>query len=158
MIIRPIQVEDNELLGAIIQEVLREFGANKPGTAYFDEHLYRLYHSFSPSTSCYWVAELQGAVVGGGGIYPTAGLPAGCCELVKLYLLPQARGRGLGKALMERCLLSAKDLGYRQVYLETMPELSVAVPLYEKAGFRCLPGPLGWSGHHGCSIWMIKDI
>ncbi|GAA0531723.1 GNAT family N-acetyltransferase [Chitinophaga japonensis] len=153
-----MQPGDNQPVGAIIQAVLQEFGANKPGTAYYDEHLYRLYDSFPPASSCYWVAELQGMVAGGGGIYPTAGLPAGCCELVKLYLLPQARGRGLGKALVERCLRSAKELGYRQVYLETMPELRVTVPLYEKAGFRCLQKPLGQSGHHACNIWMIKDI
>ena len=52
----------------------------------------------------------------------------------------------------------AVDLGYRQVYLETMPELSKAVSVYEKFGFRYLAGPMGNTGHFGCDVWMMKDL
>jgi putative acetyltransferase len=97
-------------------------------------------------------------VLGGGGIFPTAGLPQDTCELVKMYLKGEARGIGLGKALIEMCLQEAKVLGYRQVYIETMPELRQAVATYQKFGFRLLEGPLGQSGHTGCSIWMIRDV
>lgn len=158
MTIRPIRPEDSQQLGAIIQQILREFKANKPGTAYFDKSLYELYDVFSSSLSSYWVLELDGELVGGGGIYPTKGLPAGYCELVKLYLLTGARGKGFGRQLIDRCLLSAKELGYSHVYLETMPELDKAIPLYEKTGFGYLSAPLGQSGHYGCNIWMIKEL
>ena len=56
----------------------------------------------------------------------------------------------------QKCLDTAKNAGYKKVYLETMPELIVAVPMYEKFGFTYLKGPLGNSGHNGCGIWMIK--
>ena len=39
-----------------------------------------------------------------------------------------------------------------------MPELSIAVPMYEKFGFTYLSGPLGDSGHNGCNIWMMKEV
>jgi putative acetyltransferase len=78
--------------------------------------------------------------------------------LVKLYLSPAARGKGIGKALMQQCLDEAKKTGYKKVYLETMPELISAIPLYEKFGFFYLSGPLGNSGHSGCDIWMIKSL
>lgn len=156
--IRPIRPEDSQQLGAIIQQTLKEFGADKPGTAYFDESLYDLYNVFSVPLSCYWITELDGRIIGGGGIYPTRGLPAGYCELVKLYLLADARGKGLGRQLIDRCLLSAKELGFSHVYLETLPELDKAIPLYEKMGFGYLSAPLGQSGHYGCDIWMIKEL
>jgi len=97
-------------------------------------------------------------IVGGSGVYPTPGLPEGCCELVKLYLSPIARGKGIGKALIQQCFTSAKEFGYKSMYLETMPELSIAVGLYEQLGFKYLQGPLGNSGHFGCDIWMLKDL
>ena len=97
-------------------------------------------------------------MVGGSGIFPTPGLPEGCCELVKLYLLAEMRGQGLGLMLMENCFHKAIEMGFTQIYLETMPELRTAIGLYEKAGFTNLPGPLGRSGHFGCDVWMIKYL
>ena len=75
-----------------------------------------------------------------------------------MYLLPAGRGIGLGKRLMQLCLEAAKSNGYRKVYLETMPGLVNAVPLYEKFGFKYLEAPLGNSGHFDCDIHMIKDL
>ena len=57
---------------------------------------------------------------------------------------------------MKECIDAAKTAGYKKMYLETMPELHVAVPLYEKFGFTYLNGPLGNSGHNGCDVWMMK--
>ncbi|NBU82899.1 MAG: GNAT family N-acetyltransferase, partial [Flavobacteriaceae bacterium] len=69
-----------------------------------------------------------------------------------------ARGTGLGKALMLQAMAWAKENGYAQVYLETMPELSNAVTMYEKLGYTRLTKSLGNSGHDGCSIWMLKTL
>jgi putative acetyltransferase len=59
---------------------------------------------------------------------------------------------------MEKTFDSAKKLGYKQLYLESLPELSKALSLYERAGFKYISGPLGCSGHFGCNIWMLKDL
>lgn len=157
-VIRPIEPRDNSAIAVVIRAALAEFGANKPGTVYFDESTDHLFELFRQPGSAYFIAEWQGQVVGGAGIYPTEGLPAGCCELVKMYLTPAARGTGLGRTLISLCLETARDLGFRQVYLETMPELRKAVTVYEKFGFRYLDGPLGNSGHFGCDVWMLKDL
>ncbi|HLP20627.1 MAG TPA: GNAT family N-acetyltransferase, partial [Chitinophagales bacterium] len=79
-------------------------------------------------------------------------------ELVKMYLLPDARGKGLGRALLEACFDFARQSGYQKVYLETMPELKAAVRIYEKLGFSLLPAALGNSGHYSCSIHMLRDL
>lgn len=158
IIIRTILPEDNRALAKIIRNSLEEFKANKPGTVYFDESTDNLSEVFKTPNSIYFVAEADGVLLGGGGIYPTQNLPAGTCELVKLYLSNAARGKGIGKLLMEKCFTAAKDLGYKKMYLETMPELIIAVPMYEKMGFTYLQSPQGNSGHGGCDIWMIKDL
>ena len=157
-ILRPIQPADNIVLAKTIRNSLEEFNANKPGTVYFDDTTDNLSAVFTVDKSIYFVAEENGAILGGGGIYPTANLPEGTCELVKLYLAPAARGKGIGKLLMEQCFAAAKDLGYKKIYLETMPELNIAVPMYEKMGFTYLNARQGNSGHCGCDIWMIKDL
>lgn len=153
--IRNIKESDNALLSIIIKETLAEFGANHPGTVYYDPTTEALYELFQKEGAVYFVAELEGKIVGGGGIYPTDGLPAGTCELVKMYLLPEARGTGIGRTLIEKCLAYAKEAGYKQVYLETMPELKQALKIYAKFGFEYLKGPMGNSGHTGCSLWML---
>jgi putative acetyltransferase len=158
-IIRPIQPEDNVLIASIIRASLTEFGANKPGTVYFDystDHLFELFHS--APISAYYVALKDQKIIGGAGIYPTAGLPANTCELVKMYLVKEVRGQGIGRRMIDYCLNVAKEKGFEQVYLETMPELNKAVSVYEKFGFSYLNGPMGNSGHNGCDIWMIKQL
>ncbi len=157
--IRNIQPGDNAALAAIIRRTLEEFGANHPGTVYYDPTTDALYELFSgTSGSVYFVAEKDGELVGGGGIFPSAGLPANTCELVKMYLLPQVRGIGLGRKIIEACIDFARQNGYRNIYIETMPELKKAMETYEKFGFRYLNGPLGNTGHFGCELWMLLRL
>lgn len=156
--IRPIEQRDNRSLAIIIRESLAEFGANKPGTVYYDSTTDALYELFKTPGSIYFVAEEDDKLLGGGGIFPTDGLPGKTCELVKMYLHKDARGKGLGRTLIEHCLQWAKQNGYEQVYLETMPELKQALKVYELFGFEYLDGPLGNSGHFGCDRWMLKQL
>lgn len=158
ILIRPIEPGDNPFLAKIIRDTLTEFGANHPGTVYYDETTDALFELFRQPGSVYFVALLNDRIVGGGGIYPTEGLPAGTCELVKMYLLPEARGKHLGKALISKSIEWAGANGYTQVYLETMPELRQALSTYAKFGFEYLNVPMGNSGHTGCTLWMAKRI
>lgn len=158
VVIRPIAPEDNPHIAALIRSVLQEFGAAKPGTVFTDPTTDRLYELFREPLSCYFIAEEGGKLLGGCGIYPTEGLPEGCTELVKLYLAAEARGKGIGKQLMEKSLEAARERGYTEVYLETLPELHIAVGLYEQMGFRYLDRPYGNSGHYACDLWMVKQL
>ena len=158
VVIRNIRPSDNPFLAKIVKDTLAEFGANRPNTVYYDATTDTLYELFQEKGAAYFVAELNGEIVGGGGIYPTDGLPAGTCELVKMYLLPKARGSGLGRTLIEKCIATAKEYGYKHVYLESMPELKQALKVYAKFGFEYLKGPMGNSGHTGCSLWMLRSL
>jgi putative acetyltransferase len=157
--IRKIEPSDNQTIATIIRSALKEFGADKPGTVYYDESTDHLFELFDQEKmGFYYVVVLHNQVLGGAGIYPTEGLPQGVCELVKMYLLKNARGLGLGKMLIEKCMETAVELGYTKMYLETLPELKNAVHLYEEMGFERLKNPLGNSGHTSCDIWMLRDI
>ena len=156
--IRPIQPTDNEPLATLIRQVFREFKIDKPGTVYTDPTTDALYQLFQKPASAYFVAEEDGVLVGGCGVYPTDGLPEGCAELVKFYLAAEARGKGIGHKLMQQSIKAAGELGYKQLYLESFPELARAVSMYEKAGFVPLPHALGNSGHYACTIWMLKEL
>jgi putative acetyltransferase len=117
-----------------------------------------LYELFRKEFSAYFVALSDGKVVGGGGIFPTEGLPSDTCELVKMYLLPEVRGIGLGRTIIEKCLETAHEFGFKRIYLESMPELRLALKVYEKFGFTYLDGPLGNSGHFGCALHMSRYL
>jgi len=156
--IRPIRIEDNPLIATIIRACLTEFGANKPGTVYYDKTTDHLFELFQEKGAAYFIAEQEGNVLGGGGIFPSPGLPSGTCELVKMYLLPLARGTGIGAALMNKCMDMAKEMGFDAMYIETLPELKKAISVYEKFGFNYLDKPLGDTGHFGCSVWMLKSL
>jgi putative acetyltransferase len=157
--IRPIEQKDNIDIAKVIRGALEEFGANKPGTVYFDPTTDALFELFNNTPgSYYYIATIDNNVVGGAGIFPTENLPNGTCELVKLYLHKDARGTGLGKELLNTAMQWAKENGYTQVYLESMPELSKAVTIYENVGFKRIHQPLGNSGHCGCDIWMVKNL
>jgi len=158
ILIRNIQPSDNPELAVIVRNTLTEFGANVPGTVYFDPTTDALFELFQTSKSAYFIAEMDGKLLGGGGIYPTEGLPEDTCELVKMYLLPEARGIGLGHTLIERCLKTAVEQRFHQVYLESLPELHLALKVYEKFGFEYLKAPMGNSKHFGCGLWMLKCL
>lgn len=129
-----------------------------PGTVYDDPSTDNLFELFQTKKSAYWVAEENGQLLGGCGIYPTEGLPEGCAELVKFYLSPHARGEGIGRLLMQVSNNTAKSMGYEQLYLESFPQLEGAVSIYLKQGYEYLDAPLGNSGHHACTIWMLKEL
>jgi putative acetyltransferase len=156
--IRTIHPSDNKALATIVRNTLAEFGANRPGTVYFDPSTDLLFELFQVPRSIYYVAIQQDKAVGGAGIFPSEGLPEDVCELVKMYLLPEVRGMGAGRQLIEKCLAFAREAGYKRVYLETLPELKTAIHVYEKFNFTYLPGPMGNTGHFGCDVWMIRDL
>jgi putative acetyltransferase len=68
----------------------------------------------------------------------------------KMYFLPETRGLGIGSAMMTKCLETAKDFGFKQCYLETMPFMLDAQKLYRKVGFENINAPMGSTGHTSC--------
>ena len=157
--LRPIKQSDNIILAETIRSCFHDFEVkNTGGTVYVDPTTDDLFSLFQTPQSFLWVAELEGEIVGCCGIFPTENLPEGCTELVKFYIGKKGRGKGVGRLLLEKTIATAKEFGCQSIYLESIPEFSTAVSIYEKQGFQYLEKPLGNSGHHGCNLWMLKEL
>ena len=78
--------------------------------------------------------DAAGRPLGCVGLRPIA--PDGCCEMKRLYLLPTARGLGLGKAMTEAVIQTARTLGYAELRLDTLPSMTTAMALYDAMGFE----------------------
>lgn len=157
-IVREIQPEDDAALAKVIREVILEMGAPKVGTAYEDKATDNMYSQYQKTTSKYYVVTKNNIVVGGAGIAQLDNFEGNTCELQKMYFLPIARGKGLGSKLIKQCLHKAKEIGFTNCYLETLPYMQAAVKLYKRNGFINLDKPMGNTAHYNCNVWMIKEI
>ena len=157
--IRKIAQGDNEQVAKIVRSVFEELGVPKTGTAYVDKELDAMYEAFEVMPNAdFYVIEDEGVLIGCGGIAPLANFKGNVCELQKMYFLPEARGRGLGKKLIETCLKQAKTYGFESCYLETMPYMKAAQALYQKNGFEYIEAPMGCTGHSACPVYMLKKL
>src|SRR5262245_14352907 len=98
--IRPIEARDDAAMAAIIRAVMPEFGATGDGFAINDPEVDWMQRAYSLPRSAYFVVELDGKVMGGGGVAPLEGGEEDTCELRKMYFLPTVRGLGAGQAMM----------------------------------------------------------
>ena len=158
MIIREIQLKDNAQIEKVIKQTFLEVGLPLVGTAYEDKETTMMYESYQAQNEIYFVIEVDGKVQGGAGIKHLNDFEEDVCELQKMYFSSKIRGKGYGKLIFEKCLQSAKELGYNKCYLESASILKTAIHIYEKFGFEHLDKPLGSTGHYSCGVWMIKEL
>jgi putative acetyltransferase len=156
--IRPIQPGDDAAVAHIIRSVMPEFGADGPGFAIHDAEVSAMSAAYSGPRSAYFVVEVDGEVLGGGGIAPLQDGDPEICELRKMYFMPALRGLGAGAELMQRCLDAARAHGFRHCYLETLTGMDHAKHLYRKAGFTAIPKSLGATGHFGCDSFFMRAL
>lgn len=142
----------------IIRTVMPEFGAKGPGFAINDPEVSAMSTSYGRPRSAYFVVEDDGVVVGGGGVAPLEGADGTVAELRKMYFLPQARGRGAGKALLTLCIETARAFGFHTLYLETLTGMDDAQRLYRAFGFLPLAGPMGSTGHFSCDRYFALPL
>ena len=158
IIYRKIESADNKILATIIRNIFMEMNVPTEGTVFTDPTTDDLYTLFDMPKATLWVAQERENIFGCCGIYPTNALPAGCAELVKFYLAPEARGKKIGKTLFEKSLETAAEFGYSSIYIESFPQFIDAIKMYKKFEFKYLTNPLGNSGHFGCNVWMLKKL
>lgn len=157
--IRPITPHDDSRMAYIIRAVMPEYGASGDGFAINDPEVDWMSKAYNAPRCAYFVVELEGQVLGGGGIAPLLGASnMRICELRKMYFLPALRGQGAGAALMDICLAKARAFGFELCYLETLAGMDNAIHLYQKAGFRSLDKPMGDTGHGGCNRFFAKSL
>ena len=157
-IIREIKPEDNQLVRELIRNVLVEMSVPKVGTAYEDKALDDMTAEYAANNREYFVVEENSKIIGSAGIAPLKGLEDEVAELQKMYFLPEARGRGIGMKMINKCLDFGKEKGFSKCYIETLPYMENAQKLYRKNGFDTIEKPIGNTGHYNCTVFMIKDL
>ena len=156
--ISPITSEQDAAICHIIKSVGAEFGAVGEGYGPGDDEVQAMsQHYHDENRARYFVVTLDGVVAGGCGI-ASFSADGHVCELRKLFLLPEFRGLGIGKALTMASLGYARSKGYRQCYLDTLSGMTSAIALYESLGFRRLDQPPSETIHNACDVWMLKDL
>ena len=143
--LKPLVAEDTGELQALLQSGLKD---SSPNT---------LYEAYSTNRSGYFVLKRNGKLYGGVGFAPLKAADAKVCELQKMYLDPQARGKGFGKALVTTCLDEAIYQGYSVCYLQVSKEMTRALKVFQRMGFEECQEQ-GSSDFEGCDIFMKKNL
>ena len=100
----------------------------------FDQELAGLPGDYAPPEGCLLLTEYENQLAGCVALHK---LEPGVCEMKRLYLRPQFRNQGLGRALAERIVTEARQIGYHRMRLDTVePVMKDAVAMYRKLGFK----------------------
>jgi GNAT superfamily N-acetyltransferase len=105
-----------------------------------------------PPAGAFVVVWEDGRAVAGGGVRR---LGEGVCEIKRMFVVPEARGRGHGRRVLEALEGVAADLGYRRVRLDTAQSMTTALALYASAGYRAIPD---YNGNSYASFWGEKEL
>ncbi len=149
--LRDYKPSDEESIFRIVKEVLLGYGlSTNPEVT--DADLQDIQTSYLSGGGAFRILEADGRIVGSYGLYPTS---RKSCELRKMYLMPELKGQGLGKMMIEDAFRVAKDLGFTEMTLETNSCLKEALGLYRKYGFKeFVPGHFS----DRCNLAMIKTL
>ncbi len=125
--------KDEQKIKELVFSVLSEYGL-KPDVDSTDSDLNDIEKNYINGNGIFEIAEDDE-----GNVYATMGLfkiDADACEIRKMYINKNYRGKGIGKLLLIRCIEKAKRLGYKKIILETASVLKEAIGLYTKHGFK----------------------
>ncbi|MGK6318608.1 GNAT family N-acetyltransferase [Sphingomonas sp. DT-204] len=148
-------VSDDDL--RTVARLFEDYAASLPvdlGYQNFAAELAGLPGSYAPPRGALLLARNDaGEPLGCVGVRPLA--DEGVCEMKRLYLVPAARGLGLGRALAEAAIGAARERGYRELRLDTLPSMTAAIAMYEAMGFRRIPA---YYEPTPCSLFMALAL
>jgi putative acetyltransferase len=145
IIIRPIRSSEIKWAKKVIIAGCREIFETEPADFGDMENL----SGYSPPGGIFLVLVDRGTIVGTGAV---RAIDPHVCELKRMWLLPDYRGKGLGRRLAELLIDFARAAGYRRMLLDTDPRQTAALRLYQKLGFH----PIDRYNDGPCSIFMEK--
>jgi putative acetyltransferase len=131
--------EDVSVVRTMLREYHAQLGVNLDFQG-FEAELAALPGAYTPPRGGLLLAESDGVAVGCIAMRET---PDGRAEMKRLYVRDAARGLGAGRALVERIISDARDAGYREMVLDTLPMMVSAQRMYERLGFRDIPAYTG---------------
>jgi putative acetyltransferase len=151
-LIRDWQPGDRPIAAAIIKQVLEEYGLPwEPEGA--DAEVFQIEDYYWQKGGEFWVIEQANCIVGTAAYEPISrGTKA--VEIRKMYLLPEARSKGLGQYLLWQLEQAIAAKGYQEIWLETVTVLKEAVQLYEKNDYQ----PASGVETERCDLVYVKHL
>ena len=140
LIIRTLTTHDTEALEQV-RQYFRNYAAwlgVDLSFQNFEQEMASLPGSYGEPQGRLFFAEFSGRPAGCVGIRPVPE-SEGTCEMKRLYVDPEARGKGVGRALALAAIKAARRIGYRRLLLDTLPSMRMAVKLYRELGFTEAP-------------------
>jgi putative acetyltransferase len=133
-LVRPATNQDIPSIKKVVFSCLKEHGLN-PAIAGKDSDLNDIEENYLSKNGYFGVAVnvITNIIVGTFGLFP---VNEDTCELRKMYLLKEVRGKGLGKFILSAAIEIAQEKRYKKIILETISPLTVAISLYKKYGFK----------------------
>lgn len=137
-LIRPWMPRDRNEAAAIIRDILTEYGLPwEPSGA--DRDVLEVETFYTNIGGEFWVIEQHSKLVGTAAYYPIE-RGKNAVEIRKMYLLPEVRGKGLGKYLLAQLERAIANRGFQEIWIETASILKEAVKLYESNGYQPTTG------------------
>ena len=130
--VRPVERHDVPAVAALLRSVLAEFGLTFGEGSATDAQVLDLPDAYEALGGAFWVATEGDSLLGTCGVFP---LGDGTFELRKMYLAQDARGRGVGRSLLDQACAFAKAAGGRRLVLDTTEQMTAAIRFYESHGF-----------------------
>lgn len=137
-LIRSWRPDDRSTAAAVIRSVLAAYGLGWE-SAGADRDVLEVETFYQATGGEFWVIEQQAAIVGTGAYYPIQ-RGKNAVEVRKMYLLPEVRGQGLGRYLLQQLEATIVARGFEQIWIETASVLQEAVKLYESSGYQPATG------------------
>ncbi len=109
----------------------KEYGFGPQFERYVAESMLEFWNQYDPATNRAWICEHEGRIVGSVFLMNRGE----AAQLRYFFLLPEYRGIGLGKKLMDLWMGFYRERGYKSAYLLTTSELEAAAALYRRCGF-----------------------
>jgi putative acetyltransferase len=139
--------KDEQAVTDLIRRNLEGFEEAGSVLAATFRRLKAFFDCYNRDDSCFLVVRdgKSNKIIGGAGLGSLAGLPVseGNAEIRDLVVDVAARGRGIGRKILEKALNSAEEIGYRRIYLETTPQMVTAQNLFVAFGFRPVEQSIG---------------
>jgi putative acetyltransferase len=137
-LIRSWEPRDRASAADVIRMVLAEYSLDwQPEGA--DQDVLEVETFYQVKGGEFWLVEQHTQIVGTAAYYPVL-RGENAVEIRKMYLLPEARGRGLGRYLLQTLENAIAARGFQQIWIETDTVLKEAVKLYESSGYQATTG------------------
>jgi GNAT superfamily N-acetyltransferase len=130
---------DSPALWAVARRLVEAYAASLDldlGFQDFQHEITSLQRAYGPPEGAFLVAERDGLYIGCGALRQVS---QDTCEMKRLYVSPNGRGQGVGRALAEGIISEARQLGYARMLLDTLPSMREAHSLYAALGFKPIP-------------------